>query len=289
MNPLFEAYQPGELVQTYRIINTPSDFAKKALFYVQETGYLKSLKSHLSKRSHLNSFLFIIVRAGKGTFTYKNNIYYLKQNDCLFINCKYHYTHQSDEEDPWELLWVHFNGHSACDYYQYFQQSNDIVFHSDVPEGYIQIIHKLIDIHQKKPAVWELTASKLITDLLTDCLRPQSDLQKSSESIIEKIYSIRTYCDQHYNTKIQLGDLADNFYISKFHLCREFKKVYGLTIIDYLTMQRITYAKELLRFTTQSIEEVAAASGYPDASYFNKVFRKIESMTASEYRKQWRG
>jgi AraC-like DNA-binding protein len=289
MKHLFEVYQPGELVQTYRIINTPSDFAKKALFYVQETGYLKSLKSHLSKRFNLSSYLFMIVLSGSGTFTYQEQVYKLRPNDCLFINCEKHYTHKSEETDPWELLWVHFNGWSAREYYQYYTQTYDAVFHPEVPDELIEIIHKLIYIHQNKPAAWELTASKLITDLLTLSMRPPSETNQNSESIVEKVNSVRIHIDQHYKKKIQLDDLAATFYISKFHLCREFKKIYGITIIDYLTVKRITYTKEMLRFSSLSIEEIAMSSGYPDASYFNKVFRKTESITASEYRKQWRG
>ena len=53
--------------------------------------------------------------------------------------------------------------------------------------------------------------------------------------------------------------------------------------------KRITYAKELLRFTNMRIEEIGNLCGIEDSSYFNKVFRKFEGMTASDYRKKWRG
>ena len=66
----FENYAPSELTESYRIISTPSSFAKDTLFYIQEIGKLKSLKSHTSKREALDSFLFIIVVSGSGTFTY---------------------------------------------------------------------------------------------------------------------------------------------------------------------------------------------------------------------------
>lgn len=132
MKQLFEAYQPSELVQTHRIINTPSDIAKHSLFYVQETGYLKSLKTHRSERSRLTSYLFLIVISGKGTFSYKERNYELTPNDCVFIDCMEHYTHQSDESDHWELMWVHFHGESVKDYYAHFIQNGDNVFHTNV-------------------------------------------------------------------------------------------------------------------------------------------------------------
>jgi YesN/AraC family two-component response regulator len=288
MKQLFEAYQPEEIVQTKRIINTPSDFARKALFYVQETGYLKSIRSHLSERSGLNSYLFLLVLSGKGTFTYKGQSYLLNQNDCVLIDCMEHYTHKSDITAPWELLWVHFNGIAAKDYYQYFVTTYSTLFHTDNSEGYTSIIHELLKVNQNKEASWELVSSKLITDLLTLCIvKKNQEFSPEGESIFNKLYKVRDYLEQNYSQRLSLEEIASHYYISKFHLCREYKKLFGTTIIDSITMKRVTHAKELLRFTKMSIEDIALDSGYPDASYFNKVFQKMEGMTASEYRRRW--
>ena len=288
LKQLFEAYEPEELVKTQRIINTPSDFAKRALFYVQETGYLKSIKSHLSERFGLNSYLFLIVLSGKGIFTYKEQTYPLNQYDCVLINCMERYTHQSDEAAPWELLWVHFNGNAAKEYYSYYVKSSTNVFHTEHPEKYMPIIYQLLNIQHHKNSSWELVTSKLITDLLTACItRRHAEAPIEGEGISNKLYKIKGYLEQNYCNKILLEDLANSFYISKYHLCREFKKLFGTTVQDYITMKRITHAKELLRFTRLSIEEIAADAGYPDSSYFNKVFQKSEGMTASEFKKRW--
>ncbi len=81
--------------------------------------------------------------------------------------------------------------------------------------------------------------------------------------------------------------LSERFFISKYYLSREFKKEYGTTVIRYVLAKKITNAKELLRYSSYSIEEIAALCGIDDASYFNKVFRKMEGCTASEYRRRW--
>lgn len=288
MKELFEAYKNEELVNTTRIINTPSDFAKRSLFYVQETGYLKSLKSHKSERSNLNSYLFMIVLSGRGSFTYREQTHILNQNDCVLINCMEHYTHQSDTDNPWELLWVHFNGAAATEYYQYFTSTFSNIWHAEEPNEYITLIYQLLNVHQKKEASWELMSSKLITDLLTySMIKKNPEQYPDHDAIIGKLYKLKDYLEQNYNRRIQLTELADSFYVSKYHLCREFKKLFGTTIIDYVTMKRITHSKELLRFTKMSIEDIAADSGYPDASYFNKVFQKVEGMTGSEFRRKW--
>jgi AraC-type DNA-binding domain-containing proteins len=198
------------------------------------------------------------------------------------------YAHKSDETHPWELLWVHFNGPAAEDYYQYYINTCNNVFHVENPEEYVSLINQLISTSQKKEASWELISSRLITDLLTTCIVNNSQqLSSGSSLIINKLYKIKDYLDQNYGQKLLLEDLANKFYISKFHLCREYKKLFGITVNDSITLKRITNAKELLRFTKMSIENISTESGYPDASYFNKVFQKVEGMSASDYRKKW--
>lgn len=290
MNLLFDIDHPGEVVHTRRIINTPSDFAKKTLFYVQETGYTKSIKSHMSKRSNLSSYLFIFVLSGKGSFAYQSQIYELSQYDCVLVDCMETYAHQSYDNSPWELLWVHFNGAAAKEYYQYFINNCTNIFHSDSPDVFIQLIYQVMETVENKRIFWEIMASKLITDVLTNCiLFRQSNQSNMKEPTNDKLDAIRDYLELHFSDKLLLDDISSHFYISKFHMSREFKRIYGITILDYLTMKRINHAKAQLRFTELSIENIATESGYPDASYFNKVFQKLEAMTASEYRKKWRG
>ncbi len=288
MKQLFEEYRPEELVQTRRVLSTPSDFAKKTLFYVQETGYLKSLKSHLSERSKLNSYLFLIALSGTGTFSYKGQSFPINSGSCILINCMEHYTHQCKKEAPWELLWVHFNGKAAIEYYNHFMKSSENVFQTDASEEYSAIIYQLMEVIENKDVAWEILSSKLVTDLLTLCIT-HTNIPSSSQSavMVQKLYGVKDYLDQNYQKKLLLDDIADSFYISKYHLCREFKKVFGSTIMDHLVMKRVTKAKELLRFSRMSIEDVALESGFADSSYFNKVFQKVEGMTGSEYRRMW--
>ena len=96
-----------------------------------------------------------------------------------------------------------------------------------------------------------------------------------------------------WGMNVDAGDVGSNdfnfegFYKRAVFEIREFKKEYGTTIIRYVLAKKITHAKELLRYSNSSIEEIARLCGMDDASYFNKVFKKMEGCTASEYRKQW--
>ena len=287
----FENYAPSELTDSYRIISTPSSFAKDTLFYIQEIGKLKSLKSHTSKREALDSFLFIIVLSGRGTFTYQGKKHFLSSGDHLFIDCKKPYSHESTDSDPWELMWVHFNGILMDQYYLYFSNNTpSIVFTPEEQSDFTALIENLMMLANKKSTHSELFASHLLNTLVTQVLTNCTDQQASDTNMnADKIKQIKDFLDENFQKKIPLDMIADEFFISKYHMSREFKKTYGITIANYIIAKRITYAKELLRFTDMQIEEIGRLCGIEDNSYFNKVFRKFEGMTASEYRKKWRG
>lgn len=289
MKTFFADIPPSDIIKSSRIIYTPSDWAKTSLFYVQEVGTLKSLKQHISKRKGLNSFLFLLVLSGEGIFTYKNEETILHAGDCILIDCKNAYSHQSSEKHSWELMWVHYNGPIAQQYYNYFINKYDSnIFHADIPSKFTKIIFKLMELHSQKDATMEIIASKLITDILTLCfIVSKQSSNTCTENIAEKLYQVREYIDAHFTKKIVLDELSKKFYISKFYLAREYKQMFGLTVGEYILAKRITRAKELLRFTNHPIQIIAMACGISDTSFFNKVFRRLEGMTASEYRKKW--
>jgi AraC-like DNA-binding protein len=272
--------------RSFRIINTPSEFAKENLFYIQEAGYLKSIKSHISQREKLNSYLFLVVMSGSGRFRYKETNYELHNGNCLFINCNHHYSHQSSEQDPWELMWIHFNGKQITPFLEYYEMNNpEVIFHTDCITDFTNIIETCLELEKKNDITTEFIISKMITDILTLCIsRNKGTLGQTS---LEKMILIKDYIDTNFREKISLGSIAHEFYISKHYLAREFKKFYGMTIGDYITGKRVTYSKELLRFTKKSIEEISAICGVPDTNYFAKIFRRIEECSPSGYRKKW--
>lgn len=71
------------------------------------------------------------------------------------------------------------------------------------------------------------------------------------------------------------------------HLSKIFKETYGTRVNNYLISKRITRAKQLLRFTDMTVDEIGAAVGMADANYFSRMFRKVEGISPREYRKQW--
>jgi AraC-like DNA-binding protein len=103
----------------------------------------------------------------------------------------------------------------------------------------------------------------------------------------EYINDIFHRIDHFYNKKYTLDKLAKLYSINKFHLAREFKKYSGTTLNEYLITTRIDRAKQFLRYSKKSIEQIAQEVGFYNSSHFIKMFHTREHITPLSYRKQW--
>ncbi len=271
-----------------RIIATPSSYAKDHYIYIQEVGTLQSLEPHISQRQNLNSYLFFVVLKGSGFVSYEGSRFAITVGDCVWLDCTKPYSHESSAKDPWSLMWVHFFGKEVPYFYANFlSHSRSIIFHPENTIVFTDILNHIYQIHSSKTSMMELFSNRYLTDLITLCFTENIQGNHEISSIPEKLKQINDYLENHYAEKINLEDLSSRFYISKFHLSREYKKVYGITLGNDLTAKRISHSKSMLRFSNSSIENIALDCGFQNAGYFIKVFKKHENMTPLEYRRKW--
>ena len=268
-----------------RVINTATPTAKNSFFYVQETGFLKVKKSHQTKRRFLNSFLIVYVTGGSGTLEYNEKTFSIKKGQCFFIDCMKKHSYHSSENDPWELLWVHFNGATSKEYFDiFYKKENPVVFPADNMKTE-NLLRELISINDEHTHNSELLSSHIIVSLMTQViLGTKKKITEPSENAIK----IKSYLKEHFTEKLTLDKLSKELFLSKFHIEKEFKKYYGMTVFDYIISKRINLAKRLLRFTNKTIDEISSECGFSDQSYFNRQFKKSVGTTGTAFRRKWK-
>lgn len=89
----------------------------------------------------------------------------------------------------------------------------------------------------------------------------------------EPIKSVILYLNKNYAEDITLDALQEKFYISKYYLCREFRRATGLTVHEYIRRKRLTRIHEL-RSQGLRISEAALQAGFHDYSSFYRAYRK---------------
>ena len=284
-NSLFQ----GKLVTSRRIIYTPSDFARTNLIHLQEIGSLQALRPHTSQRENLSSYLVFLVLEGSGTLSYQNRSFPLSKGDCVFLDCRKPYSHPTSD-NLWQLKWAHCFGPNLNGIYdKYTQRGGRPCFHAHDPASFENTLDELYSIADSSSYIKDMKIYEKLSSLLTLLMEESwnPDLTRKQHAKKQNLQNIKDYIDSHYQEKITLDTLSEQFFINKYYLTRVLKEQFGVPVVSYLIQVRITHAKRLLRFTDHSIERIGQECGIGDANYFTRIFRKVEGVTPGGYRRMW--
>lgn len=101
----------------------------------------------------------------------------------------------------------------------------------------------------------------------------------------KRMQKILLYIMNNYQNTITLDEMARLVELDKSSFCIFFKKMTGKTFFSYLIEYRIESSCHMITKTNMTIAEICYASGFKDVPYYNRIFKKIKSITPSEYRK----
>ena len=279
-------------VESSRILYTPSAFARSSLLHLQEVGSLTAIAPHTSRREKLSSYLCFVVESGEGSLFYEGENYALKAGDAVFIDCRKQYSHStglSPERLLWSLRWCHFYGPSMTAIYaKYRERGGEPVIHDSDSGALSTVISQLYTLASGQDYIRDMRINEKLNVLLT--LLMEASWHWETKSNVPKkmeISHIRAYLDEHYQEKISLEAISEMFFVDKYYLSRLFKAQYGVTMMAYLQQVRVTHAKQMLRFSQKSVEEIGLECGIGGQSYFSRVFKKMEGVSPSEFRNMW--
>lgn len=94
------------------------------------------------------------------------------------------------------------------------------------------------------------------------------------------------YIEENYKEKLKLSDVADQVYVSQWHLSKLLNRYLGQNFSEILNGVRINKAKELLKDPSLRIGDIADEVGFLDMAHFSRVFKKQVGISANEFRNQ---
>ncbi len=106
--------------------------------------------------------------------------------------------------------------------------------------------------------------------------------QYSKVYLYKRIVQAKLFIDCNYADKIDIDNISDQAYFSKFHFIRLFKKAYGKTPHQYLTLIRIEKAMQLFK-KDKTVSEVCYDVGFETPSSFGSLFKRIVGITPSSF------
>lgn len=120
-------------------------------------------------------------------------------------------------------------------------------------------------------------------NMLERCISLLASNQQTSQVRV-LVRKAMDYIELNYANTISLNLVAAYVHLSPAYLSRIFNEKTGVGFTEYLTQVRLKMAKQQLRMSTDTIDQIAAATGFSSCSYFSAIFKKHEGITPTEYR-----
>ncbi len=131
----------------------------------------------------------------------------------------------------------------------------------------------------------ELQIALYVDDFVLTISRIVHDMAEPKEKSLDaSLYTnLIEFIEEHLEEELSLERLADEFFVSKYHIAHVFKDNIGLSIHQYITKKRLLKCQEAIR-AKMNITEVYHAYGFGDYSSFYRAFKKEYGISPKEYR-----
>lgn len=100
-------------------------------------------------------------------------------------------------------------------------------------------------------------------------------------------YQIEDYIKTHLADDLSVAVLCKKLYLSRSKLYRIARENFQMGISDYIRKIKIEKAKALLQKTEKPIFSIAEETGFSDANYFVRAFKKYAGVTPGAYKKRY--
>lgn len=264
---------------------------KEQAFTIRGTAKLLNVASakyggdwHSVPHTHNHMELFYIV-GGRGQFLIQDRLYPVNANNLVVINPNVTHTEVSLNAQPLEYIVLGIAGiELAASAHSNGQFS--ILDHVESVEISGCLRNILREMEQKNTGyedVCQAYMEILIIRLMRNtALAVPAEPQVASGN--RQCAAVKRYIDLHFKEPLTLEQLAEDAHMNKYYLSHAFKRVYGISPINYMITKRLEESKYLLAETDLSMSQIAQLLGFSSLSYFSQVFRRTQSVSPMEYR-----
>ena len=237
-----------------------------------------------------NEYHLHFVLEGKGRLEIDGALYHIQKEEIFLIPKDIPMQYFADSEDPWEYIWVTFDGAFAETYLGYAGiTANHPVMTSTIPtKAYIPLIEKILDTNELtfaneiKRVGYLFEILSLLIEVQNAGKREKNQYDYSSDTYVE--YAI-SYINNNYH-HIKVHDIANYIGINRSYLTAIFKKKLGISPQEYLVTFRLKKAAEMLTNTTMPIQDIAEKIGYENPLTFSKMFKQSYGLSPKHYRSE---
>jgi AraC-like DNA-binding protein len=160
-----------------------------------------------------------------------------------------------------------------------------VVFRPSHPESIEKQFLRILELWEGSVVASKLQCKSGLYDLIAVLLADfvhQTGSAGERDGVARATDYIQT---QLHDSGLRIGALGRRFSVSESQLRRNFRKALHMAPLQFVRLQRIRHAKDMLLCEDASVQEIALASGFSSAYYFSRIFKNATGLTPTEYRR----
>jgi len=255
--------------------------------YPTSMGFYPRATKHAMKRRHHDDFIIMYCASGAGHISTEHFDGRVGQGDILIIPPGTSHYYHADEKIPWTLFWCHFRGGLARAFYEHIgvNEANPIV-NSNNEVHLLAGFNQLIELAQNGFSIGDYMHSAcLLKQLLTLVERINHEKTKEKSGLV--LSNIQRYMRENLHRQINLDELAALSKLSKYHFSRKYAAITGVPPMQFFHSLKMQQACLQLEHEQSSIAVIAYDLGYDDPLYFSRIFKKVNGISPSQFRKKY--
>jgi len=160
------------------------------------------------------------------------------------------------------------------------------VYSSGGASSYWNLLLHLVEKHAGRDMA--ILASKFfLLDIARQSQSPFAIFKGQREHEDKQILQVQEYIESHYQDKLAVESLSDQFGIGRRTFERRFKKATHNTITEYIQRVKMEAAKKQLESGRKTVNEIMYDVGYQDTKAFREVFRRVTGMSPVDYKNKY--
>ncbi len=227
-----------------------------------------------------DTYELLYIIEGTGTIAVEGSVFDFKPGTMMVIFPYQYHSVFLDEDVRYERFVLHFSIEAMFeDAKKIFKQ---FIGHSDVsgkvfpPEAVSKSILPLLDRFEDAGRLPDDEREVYIKSLLSELavFLSVSVGKKIDNAELELGARVIKYLNENIDKDVSLDKLARRFFVSKYYLCRAFKKHNGISVHGYVSQKRVMYAKHLIE-SGETASGAAYKVGFGDYSAFYRAYVKV--------------
>ncbi|WP_017258453.1 AraC family transcriptional regulator [Pedobacter arcticus] len=255
--------------------------------YFTKVGFFPDAKyQFIEENDGRAEYVLIYCVKGYGVAIIDHKIFHISPGDFFLIPSNTPFSYYSDKIKPWTIYWFFFKGEAIQEIADLFVKSaksyKGYLPYNDERVKLFNKIYKFLEQGYGKENL--ILINMCLLNLISSFVLITADISIKTDKFQLIINSSMQFMKENIENNLNLNQLAANVNLSVSHFSSVFKRITGVSPMNYYNDIKIQKACEYLKYSNTLVKEISYKLGIFDVHYFSRLFSKTMGITPLKYR-----